>query len=124
MTLNQPLPPHLHRGVEVEKLALLHLQCNGLQLLERNYRCPVGELDIVMREQQELVFVEVRYRRSDQFGGPAQSIHAGKQRKLRLAAESYLQRHPDMTYSSCRFDVVAVTGTAPDYHIDWISDAF
>jgi len=124
VNLNPSLPPHLQRGAEIETLALQHLQSNGLQLLERNYRCPVGELDLVMLQQQELVFVEVRYRRSNQFGGPAQSIHAGKQRKLRLAAESFLQRHPAMTYSGCRFDVVAVTGVAPDYQIDWISDAF
>lgn len=124
MNLKQPLPPHLHRGADAEKFALQYLQRNGLRLVERNYSCPAGELDIVMLHQRDLVFVEVRYRRSDQFGGAAQSIDAGKQRKLRRAAESFLQRHPALNFSGCRFDVVAVTGNAPDYQMDWISDAF
>ena len=124
MILKQLLPPHLHRGADAEKSALKYLESNGLRLVERNYRCPGGELDLVMLDQRELVLVEVRYRRSGQFGGAARSVDAGKQRKLRRAGEVFLQHHPGLSFSGCRFDVVAVTGVAPGYCIDWISDAF
>jgi len=116
-------PPHLRRGAAVEKLALAHLRAGGLQLLRRNYRCAGGEADIVMRDLDELVFVEVRYRNSDAFGGAAHSVDAGKRRRLRLAGESFLQSHPGHK-GGCRFDVVAVGGAAPNYQLDWIRDAF
>lgn len=124
MSLNQPLPPHLHRGVDAEKAALAYLESRGLRLLERNYRYPAGELDMVMLDQRQLVFVEVRYRRTDRFGGAAPSVDADKRRKLRWAGEAFLQHHPRLSFDGCRFDVVAVTGTAPEYRFDWISDAF
>lgn len=124
MSLDPPLPPHLHRGADAEKAARTYLESCGLRLLEQNYRCPAGELDMVMLDQQELVFVEVRYRRSDEFGGAAPSVDADKRRKLRCAGESFLQHHPRLAFSGCRFDVVAVTGAASEYCIDWISDAF
>ena len=116
-------PPHLRRGADAERAALAYLECRGLQLLERNYRCPAGELDLVMLERRELVFVEVRYRRDERFGGAAFSVDAGKRRKLRRTGEDFLQHHPRLVYDGCRFDVVAVTGAA-EYRFDWISDAF
>ncbi len=124
MNSNLPLPPHLHRGVDAEKAALKYLQSNGLRLLARNYRCAGGELDLVMLERQELVFVEVRYRSSQQFGGALPSVDADKQQKLRHSGEAFLQEHPRQPYAACRFDVVAVSGDAPKYRIDWIRDAF
>lgn len=115
-------PSHLQRGADAEKSAVKHLKSNGLQLLQRNYRCAAGEIDIVMQDQQELVFVEVRYRSSDQFGGAASSVDSRKQRKLRMTGESFLQRHPSLRFTGCRFDVVAIDGA--DHRIDWIRDAF
>lgn len=117
-------PPHLHRGADAENSALKYLETNGLQLVQRNYHCPAGELDLVMLDQHDLVFVEVRYRNSEQFGGAAHSVDADKRRKLRLAGESFLQHYPQLPFSGCRFDVVAVSGAAGEYRIDWISDAF
>lgn len=118
------LPPHLRQGVAAEKSALAYLRANGLKLLKRNYRCAYGELDIVMRDQQVLVFVEVRYRADARFGGAANSINADKQRKLRRSGEAFLQHHPNLGSSGCRFDVLALSGTPPKYEIDWIRDAF
>ena len=123
MKRSRPLPPHLHRGADAEKSALQYLRANGLQLVEQNYRCAAGELDMVMLDNRELVFVEVRYRGSERFGGAARSVDAGKQRKLRRAGESFLQTYAG-PFTGCRFDVVAVTGAAPGYRMDWISDAF
>lgn len=83
-----------------------------------------GELDLVMydREAASLVFVEVRYRRSAQFGGGAASIDASKRRKLVRAAQLYLNQHPALANSPCRFDVVEASGEPP--RLNWIRDAF
>ena len=89
-----------------------------MRLLERNYRCRRGEIDLVMRDADTLVFVEVRFRASTRYGTPAETVDIRKQRKLAAAAAHYLQYNP--TNRLCRFDVVAVSGE----HIDWIRNAF
>lgn len=110
------------QGAAAENLALRYLEMRGLKLVERNFRCRVGELDLIMRDAGHLVFVEVRSRRSSQFGTPAESVTRTKQQKLLRAAAFYLQRcHLDLP---CRFDVVAILQTATEPHIDWIRDAF
>jgi len=106
-------------GEDKERLACSYLEGRGLRLLERNYRSRRGEIDLVMREADTLVFVEVRFRASTRFGTPAETIDIHKQRRLAAAAAHYLQRKP--TNLPCRFDVVALSGTS---RIDWIRDAF
>ena len=106
-------------GEEKECLACAYLQEKGLHLLERNYRCRRGEIDLVMREAGTLVFVEVRFRASTRFGTAAETVDSRKQRKLAATASHYLQRNP--TNLPCRFDVIALSGTN---RIDWIRDAF
>ncbi|MDR2876601.1 MAG: YraN family protein [Chromatiales bacterium] len=110
-------------GKLAEEAGLAYLQARGLHLLECNFRCRAGEIDIVMRESETLVFVEVRYRRSDYFGGPAASVAARKQQRLIKAAEYYLYTHPAMHRLAARFDVIAVRPGTP-LHIEWIADAF
>lgn len=121
-----PRPPR--PGHEAEQQACGHLQRQGLTLVERNYRSPYGEIDLIMRHASTLVFVEVRYRRSVQFGSPAETVDRRKQVKIRATAEHYLQRHTQGVGVSCRFDVVALT-SAPDSSptspkITWLRDAF
>lgn len=107
-------------GAQAEQLACAHLERAGLRLLTRNYRCPQGEIDLVMDDRDTLVFVEVRYRRSVRFGSPAETVDRRKQARLRAAAEHYLlSRQADR---ACRFDVVAVRGEPP--RIEWLRDAF
>lgn len=106
-------------GSEKEQVGCRYLEDRGLRLVERNYRCRHGELDLVMRDGATLVFVEVRFRRSTRFGGAAESVDGYKQQRLTAAAGHYLQRHPSPL--ACRFDVLAIG--AGD-HIDWIKDAF
>jgi putative endonuclease len=106
-------------GSEKEQVGCRYLEDRGLRLVERNYRCRHGELDLVMRDGATLVFVEVRFRRSTRFGGAAESVDGHKQQRLTAAAGHYLQRHPSPL--ACRFDVLAIG--AGD-HIDWIKDAF
>lgn len=108
------------RGREAEALAAAFLERQGLRVLTRNYRIRGGELDLVCRDGQTLVFVEVRLRTQAGFGGAAASITAGKRRRLILAARHYLLRHPE---APCRFDCVLLDRLDPAA-IVWLRDAF
>lgn len=108
-------------GAQAEQLAAAYLKLHGLQLVETNYRCRFGEIDLICRDGKALVFVEVRLRGSEAFGGAAASITARKQEKILLAARHYLQRLRDIP--ACRFDVVLLRGLR-DNDIEWIRDAF
>ncbi len=110
------------RGSAAEVLATRFLEGAGLVLVERNVRCRFGEIDIVARDGDCVVFVEVRLRASSRFGGAAASVDAGKQRRLIAAARWYLSRHPRLADHPCRFDVVALAGV--DGPVDWLRDAF
>jgi putative endonuclease len=107
------------QGAKQEAAACRYLEERGLTLLHRNFRCRHGEIDLVMRDDDILVFVEVRYRASERFGGAAASVDRGKQTRLSAAAGYYLVRHP--TDSACRFDVVAI---GADGRVHWIKHAF
>ncbi|HPB76542.1 MAG TPA: YraN family protein [Chromatiaceae bacterium] len=107
------------RGADKERLARAYLEAQGLRLVASNYRCRRGEIDLVMRDARTLVFVEVRYRASERFGGAAASVGLAKQRRLQAAAGHFLQGHGNDL--PCRFDVLAIG--AGD-RIDWIRDAF
>ncbi|WP_423908654.1 YraN family protein [Candidatus Spongiihabitans sp.] len=115
---------HLRRGEQVESAALAYLQSNGLTFVEKNYRAMYGEIDLIMMDQHDLVFVEVRYRKNEVFGGATQSVDANKQQKLRRTAETFLQKNHSIEFDGCRFDVVAVSGQSANYKIQWIRDAF
>ncbi|MDX1252118.1 MAG: YraN family protein [Gammaproteobacteria bacterium] len=112
------------RGAEAEELACRHLQKEGLLLVERNYRCQRGEIDLIMRDGASMVFVEVRYRRSVRFGSGAESIDRRKQAKLAAAALHYLQSHRNAAKCPARFDVVSIAPDVSGSRIDWIKNAF
>ena len=93
-----------------------------MTLVARNFRCRAGELDLILRDGEQLVFVEVRSRRSSQFGTPAESVTHSKQQRLLRAAAFYLQRQRlDLP---CRFDVVAILQPGDAPQVEWIQDAF
>ena len=94
-------------GAFGEKVAEDHLKSLGYAILERNFRCPIGEIDIVARDKDYLVFVEVRTKRDRKFGSPEESITLAKKTKLVELAETYLQEHQDSP-DLWRIDVVAV----------------
>jgi putative endonuclease len=104
-------------GQAGEDQALAHLIESGLILVARNFRCKAGEIDLIMRESQTLVFVEVRKRASSGFGGAAASVTYRKQQRLILAAQFYLLRFS--TPPICRFDVIAIDNN----DLSWIKDA-
>lgn len=122
MTRRQPA--NLRQGREAEDRACAHLRRQGLKLVERNYRAPFGEIDLIMEQQDVVVFVEVRYRHSEDYGGPAETVDARKQARLRATAAHFLQRHQRAAKRPCRFDVVAVTGKGEGERILWLRNAF
>ncbi|KQQ30975.1 hypothetical protein ASF61_17220 [Duganella sp. Leaf126] len=91
-----------------EDRALAYLLAQGLVLVERNFRCKAGEIDLIMRDGAHLVFVEVRRRAAGSFGGAAASVTAAKQQRLVHAAQFYLLRQRPLP--PCRFDLVALDG--------------
>ena len=98
----------LETGQKAENLAAAFLQAKGFAIIEKNFRAKVGEIDLVAKDGDEIVFVEVRARASRDFGGAAASVGGAKRRKLIRAASLWLQaRRWD---GACRFDVVAVDG--------------
>lgn len=113
------------RGDVAEGDAETFLQGRGLVTVARNWRCRMGEIDLVMLDDEVLVFVEVRYRGSQQHGGAAASVDQRKQRRLVAAARHYLRLHPEAALRRCRFDVIALQpGNGEEQSIDWISGAF
>jgi len=108
-------------GNAAEQIACRHLESRGLVLRERNYRCRGGEIDLIMQAGNQLVFVEVRYRKHNRYGSAAESVTPAKQARLISAANHYLQQTPGGL--ACRFDVVAISGSRGE-QIDWIADAF
>ena len=114
-------------GDAAERRAAGFLADRGLHLIESNYRCRVGEIDLVMRDGECLVFVEVRLRAGRRFVPAALTVDRHKQAKLTRAARRYLQQHDPDGRAVCRFDVVAIDGNlaaGDPQAIEWISDAF
>jgi len=96
------------KGTEGENLAAQFLEEKGYSILERNYRFDRGEIDLVARDGQELVFVEVKARHSQEYGAPEESVTPAKEAQLKKVAEGYLYEH-NIENQSCRFDVVTIT---------------
>ena len=115
---------HLLRGQQAEDRARRHLCKQGLKLVTKNYRSPYGEIDLIMREHDTLVFVEVRYRSNQAFGLAAETVDRRKQNKLRATAEHYLQYKKISNDQPCRFDVVALSGHDSEMTVNWYSNAF
>ena len=117
------------RGKQAESAARDALLKAGLREIARNVNYRGGELDLVMldgsgRDGVTLVFVEVRYRKSQAFGGGAASVDIGKRRKLVHAAQLFLSEHREYAHAACRFDVVEAEGDPQAPRITWLRDAF
>ena len=114
-------------GKHFEKLAADFLKNKGLKLLQQNFHAYRGEIDLVMRDADILVFIEVKFRKNAAFGSAAETVTFKKQQHLILAAQHYLQLHRQHANLACRFDVIAISGThtgKSDPKIDWIKNAF
>lgn len=111
----------MNSGAHAEQVAARYLQRHGLELLQQNYRCRFGEIDLILQDGPTLVFAEVRMRSGKNFGGAAASIDAGKQARLVRAAQHYLATLARIP--PCRFDAVLLQGN-DDAAIEWVKDAF
>lgn len=112
-------------GAAAEKLAETYLEKQGLTLKKRNHHSRFGELDLIMQDGEQWVFIEVKYRRSAQFGGAISTISTAKQKKVIKTASHYLQQQALNEYNTpYRFDVVAIGGTITNPKIDWLKNAF
>ena len=111
------------RGTDGEDLACEYLALQGLDIVERNFRLRMGEIDIVARDGEYLVFCEVKCRESDECGRPEHALTADKVRQIRRVAEGYLARHA-VRDQACRFDVVAIRFSGPRGTLNHIRDAF
>lgn len=118
--MERQTPNRREAGQCYEEKAAAFLRQQGYEILDRNYRDRYGEVDIVAREGQYLVFVEVKYRKDMRNGYPEEAVSARKQGRIRHTAAWYLHRHGYGDQTPCRFDVVSVMGE----EISLIRDAF
>lgn len=123
-SISSPRTPAQARGAAAEALAAEHLAAHGLRILARNVRCRGGELDLICLDRGQLVFVEVRLRRSTRFGGAGESITASKRRRVLIAAQWWLGGAGRRFQGApCRFDAVLLDALERD-RITWLPGAF
>lgn len=108
------------KGEAAEQLAATFLLGRGLKIIHRNYRCRFGEIDLIAQDGKTLVFIEVRSRQSEDFGGAAASITQDKRDKLLRTARHFLAQ--GRSAAPCRFDAVLIRGEPP--RLEWIKNAF
>ena len=111
-------------GAEVEQQALGYLQQQGASLIQQNFRCRIGEIDLIMQAQGALLFIEVRFRKNVQFGSAVESINWQKRQKIIRSAQFFLRKFPNFQYAPCRFDVLAARLDAQELCFEWIQNAF
>lgn len=112
-------------GAAAEEIAASYLAAHGAEVLERNYRRRLGELDVIAREGDTLLIVEVRTRSTNAYGGAAASIDGRKRRRIVRAAQQLLQQRRNLAPLAVRFDVVVVTDVEkPEPRVEWIRHAF
>ncbi len=107
-------------GAGREEMAAAYLRARGLQILERNFRCRTGEIDIIAMDEGTYVFTEVKYRRSAEMGLPQEAVGYAKQRKICRVSDFYRMKKQLPESTPLRYDVVAVCGE----NIEWIQNAF
>lgn len=111
-------------GHEVEQKALKFLQEKGMRLIVQNYTCKLGEVDLIMKDKEDIVFVEVRSRSRLDYGSASESITYSKQQKIINAATLFLQKK-NWLYKVCsRFDVIAIQCVDNEWQLEWIKNAF
>jgi len=122
--IDTPNTNHLVTGRNAERDALLFLESKGLVLLERNYSCNIGEIDLIMRDGEYVVFVEVRHRTNPSHGNALESITPSKIRKIIGTAKFYLLTKKWVYTIPCRFDIIAFHPVAGEIKLEWLKNAF
>tara|TARA_Y100001951_G_C11274715_1_gene261090 strand:+ start:968 stop:1363 length:396 start_codon:yes stop_codon:yes gene_type:complete len=125
-TRNNAIKPADRRqaGHQLESLAASWLDQQGLQLVQQNFYCRVGEIDLIMMDEDTVVFVEVRFRSRTSFVDPISSINRKKQQRIIKTALYYLQRNKISNSARCRIDVLGISSaSAGNYQFEWIKNA-
>ncbi len=112
------------RGKWAEDKALDFLKANGLRPIERNYRSSKGEIDLIMKDQNTITFIEVRYRENNRYVSAIESIDSQKCSRIIATSQHYIQCNRSATKMTCRFDVIVITGPIEKLEIEWIKNAF
>jgi len=113
------------QGAQAERAALTYLKSNGLKLIKQNYYCRFGEIDLIMKDKETFVFVEVRQRQSTHYGSAEASITSQKQKRINLSVRCYLHQHQLTNKCASRIDVITFNGDFNDKNnINWIKNAF
>ncbi len=107
-------------GKEKEDMAVSFLKGQKAEILERNFNCRLGEIDIILRDKEYLVFVEVKYRKNTDFGYPEEAVSFQKRNKICMTSKYYLLTHPEFRECQVRYDVVSILGN----EISWNKNAF
>ncbi len=115
---------HIGRGQEAERLAEDYLVQQGFEVIKRNFRCKLGEIDLIAKSDGALHFIEVKGRWSDLKGGPLEQVTPRKQQKVARVAELYLQRHPLQQGERAYLSVIGVDHSQLPARIQWAPDAF
>lgn len=111
-------------GTHWEKIAEAFLRKQGLRLIERNFSCRFGEIDLVMEDRDTVVFIEVKYRGNRSHGSGANAVDFHKQGRISRTAAFFLRMNPARAEQFCRFDVVSIDPDSDDQEISWIQNAF
>jgi putative endonuclease len=115
----------LSKGLHFEDFARDYLAKLGLRFLEKNYHCRYGEIDLIMRDRETVCFIEVKYRKTLDFGGAAYSISPSKQRKIIKTAMFYSAQHKNLTKCALRIDAFLIQHQSDGSNqINWIQNAF
>ncbi|GJM06011.1 MAG: UPF0102 protein [marine bacterium B5-7] len=121
--INKPKSAN-HTGKIAEDIAAQYLNKQGLKLLDRNFHCRFGEIDLIGLDEETLTFIEVRYRKNEQFLAVVETIDQHKCRKIITSSEYYLYSHKHYRTHQCRYDVIAISGGLNKPVIEWIKNAF
>lgn len=111
-------------GQAAEFAAEKYLTKKGLRVIDRNYAAAGGEIDLIMRDGEVTVFVEVRFRKNAEYGSASESINLRKQQRIIRAATHYTQTNPKTLSAPCRFDTVTFNQTLSTSKMEWIKSAF
>lgn len=125
-TLKGPRTPQApsDKGQAIEQAVATYLQAQGAQILHRNFQSKQGEIDLIAQYEDQLLFIEVRFRHSAAYGEASATVTRFKQKKIIQCARFFLCRYPQYVNVSCRFDVVGVTLRDSQLDFDWIPGAF
>lgn len=111
-------------GSDIENRCLQFLLNQSLKKLAKNYHSKMGEIDLIMKDTNTVVFIEVRYRKQKHFGSPEETVNYPKRRKIILTAQSYLQKHQQLQKYNCRFDILGVSTYNGQLEFNWLKNAF